>query len=91
MARNTGGWREILADGEKYWRMARNTGGWRENTGGWQKILADSQKYWRIAENTLAIAKNNSCLLALFNNLSYHFERIVKLFTYPCFKRWKRV
>jgi hypothetical protein len=23
MARNTGGWREILADGEKYWRIAR--------------------------------------------------------------------
>jgi hypothetical protein len=37
--------REILADGEKYWRMARNTGGW-------QKILADGEKYWRMAENT---------------------------------------
>jgi hypothetical protein len=34
---NTGGWREILADGGKYLRIAENTGGWRE-------ILADRKK-----------------------------------------------
>jgi len=37
MARNTGGWQEILADGKKYWRMAENTCGWRE-------ILEDEHK-----------------------------------------------
>ncbi|WP_335485792.1 hypothetical protein [Neobacillus niacini] len=35
---NTGELREILADGEKYWRIARNTGGWGE-------IPSYSQKY----------------------------------------------
>jgi hypothetical protein len=42
---------EILADGEKYWRMARNTGGWRD-------ILADSEKYWRMAKKYWRMARN---------------------------------
>jgi hypothetical protein len=44
MARNIGGWRETLADGEKHWRMA--------------KILEDGEKYWRMTGKILADIRN---------------------------------
>jgi hypothetical protein len=66
MARNTGGWREILADGEKYWRMA-------ENTCGWQKILSDNKIHSRMAKITLRYIEKRYNVRRLFSRRGRRF------------------